>query len=49
MAGMRPDPVISVKRAKYKLEIVAFREKGKFDGGWFWALPQHAPDESTEE
>jgi DNA polymerase len=38
-----------LKYAKEKLEIVAFREKGKFDGGWFWALPQHAPDETTEE
>jgi DNA polymerase bacteriophage-type len=36
-----------LKRAKQKLEIVAFRVK--FDGGWFWALPQHAPDETTEE
>jgi putative DNA primase/helicase len=38
-----------LKRAKQKFEIVAFREKGKFDGGWFWALPQHAPDETTED
>jgi hypothetical protein len=31
-------------RAKKKIGIAAFREK--FDGGWFWALPQHAPKDA---
>jgi hypothetical protein len=34
-------------RAKRKIGIGTFREKGKFDGGWFWALPQHAPKEAA--
>jgi DNA polymerase bacteriophage-type len=38
-----------LKRAKQKLEIVAFRERGKFDGGWFWALPQHAPTNNDDD
>ena len=32
-----------LKHAKQKLGIVAFKEHGKLDGQWFWALPQHAP------
>jgi DNA polymerase len=36
-------------RTKKKIGIVAFREKGRFDGGWFWALPQHAPSKETKE
>lgn len=32
-----------LKRAKRRMGIVAFKEKGKLDGRWFWALPQHAP------
>jgi DNA polymerase I-like protein with 3'-5' exonuclease and polymerase domains len=31
-------------RVKKKIGIVAFREKGKLNGGWFWALTQHAPN-----
>jgi putative DNA primase/helicase len=38
-----------LKRAKQKLNIAAFKEHGKMDGPWFWALPQHAPDETTEQ
>jgi hypothetical protein len=30
-------------RAKKKMGIVAFKEGGKLDGKWYWALPQHAP------
>jgi hypothetical protein len=30
-------------RAKKKMGIMAFKEAGKLDGQWFWALPQHAP------
>ena len=33
-----------LNRAKRKMGIVAFKEKGKLDGHWFWALPQHAPE-----
>jgi DNA polymerase len=29
-------------RAKKKMRIAAFKETGKFDGQWLWALPQHA-------
>ena len=32
-----------LKRAKQKLDVAAFKEHGKLDGPWFWALPQHAP------
>ena len=31
-------------RVKKRIGIVAFREKGKLNGGWFWALTQHAPN-----
>jgi hypothetical protein len=30
-------------RAKKKMGIAAFKEEGKLDGKWYWALPQHAP------
>jgi DNA polymerase len=30
-------------RAKKKMGIVAFKQKGTLEGQWFWALPQHAP------
>jgi hypothetical protein len=30
-------------RAKRKLRVVAFKERGSMAGGWYWALPQHAP------
>jgi hypothetical protein len=30
-------------RAKKKIGIVSFKETGKFDGLWLWALPQQAP------
>jgi hypothetical protein len=32
-----------LKRAKQKMEITAFKERGVVEGPWFWALPQHAP------
>ena len=32
-------------RAKRKLGVVAFKERGTMSGGWYWALPQHAPPE----
>jgi hypothetical protein len=28
--------------------IVAFKEKEKLEGQWFWVLPQHAPNPSVE-
>jgi DNA polymerase bacteriophage-type len=34
-------------RAKRKMGVVAFKERGKFDGPWFWALPQHATAKET--
>ena len=37
-----------LKRAKVKMCFVAFKEEGKIDGSWFWALPQHAPGGETE-
>jgi hypothetical protein len=30
-----------------KLGVVSFKEKGKFDGGWFWALPGHVPQDAS--
>ena len=27
--------------AKQRIGAIAFKKKGKFDGGWFWALTQH--------
>jgi DNA polymerase len=39
-----------LKRAKRKMGVVRFKETGKIDGQWFWALPEHAPaDVSSEE
>jgi DNA polymerase bacteriophage-type len=38
-----------LKYAKKKIGTVAFKEKGKFDGGWFWALPQYAPQQEQDE
>jgi DNA polymerase bacteriophage-type len=32
-----------LKYAKKKMGAVAFKEKGKFEGGWLWALPQDVP------
>ena len=29
--------------AKQRMGAVAFKKKGKFDGGWLWSLPQNAP------
>jgi hypothetical protein len=28
-------------RAKRKLGVVAFKEPGTLNGGWYWALPEH--------
>jgi hypothetical protein len=30
-------------RAKRKLAVATFKEGNRFDGRWYWALPQHAP------
>jgi DNA polymerase len=35
-------------RAKKKMGVVAFKEKGAFTGQWFWALAQHAPADTTQ-
>jgi hypothetical protein len=32
-------------RAKRKLGVVAYKERGAMSGGWYWALPKHAPTE----
>jgi hypothetical protein len=29
-------------RAKKKLGVIAFKERGTTSGGWYWALPEHA-------
>jgi hypothetical protein len=29
----------TLRRAKEDLGIVAYKEKGKLDGGWLWKLP----------
>jgi hypothetical protein len=34
-------------RAKRKLGIVAFKQRGTMTGGWYWALPQHVPKDPT--
>jgi DNA polymerase bacteriophage-type len=34
-----------LRYARQKMGVVVFKEKGKFEGGWFWALPQHAPQD----
>lgn len=37
-----------LKRAKQKAGIVSYRKGGLGDSGtWFWALPQHAPADSS--
>jgi hypothetical protein len=38
-----------LKRAKQKLSVVTFKESGKMDGQWFWALPEDAPTEGTKQ
>jgi hypothetical protein len=35
-------------RAKKKIGIVSFKEPGKFDGQWLWALPEHAPNKESQ-
>ena len=35
-------------RAKRKMGVVTFKEAGKVNGGWFWSLPQHAPQAAAE-
>jgi hypothetical protein len=37
------------RRAKRKMGIVAFKQTGKLEGRWFWALAQHAPSKETKE
>ena len=34
-------------RAKRKMGVVTFKERGKLDGQWLWALPQHAPKDDA--
>jgi hypothetical protein len=29
---------------RVQMNIVAFKETGKLNGRWFWALPRHAPE-----
>jgi DNA polymerase len=38
-----------LNRAKTKMGVVAFKEKGAFAGQWFWALAGHIPFGTTEE
>jgi hypothetical protein len=38
-----------LNRARRKMGVVPFKEKGTLGGRWFWALPQHAPQEETEQ
>jgi DNA polymerase len=38
-----------LKRAKHRMEIVAFKQTGTMEGQWFWALAQHAPSKETDE
>jgi hypothetical protein len=38
-----------LKRAKHRMEIVAFKQTGTMGGQWFWALAQHAPSKETDE
>jgi DNA polymerase len=38
-----------LNRARRKMSVVPFKEKGKLEGRWFWALPQHAPQEGVEQ
>jgi hypothetical protein len=33
-----------LNRARKKIRIVAFKEIGKPNGKWFWALAPHAPE-----
>ena len=34
-------------RAKQRIGAVAFKKKGKLNGGWLWSLPQNAPKQSS--
>jgi hypothetical protein len=38
-----------LKRAKQKMGVVAFKEKGTLDGQWLWALPQRAPKSEMDD
>jgi hypothetical protein len=35
-------------RARQKMGAVRFKEKGTLEGGWFWALAEHAPQGGAE-
>ena len=37
-----------LRRAKKKMCVVTFKEKGVEHGKWIWALPQHAPPSEME-
>ena len=36
-----------LKRAKQKMCVGAFKEGGKLDGPWFWALAEHTPPQTA--
>src|SRR5262249_10507316 len=38
----------ALKRAKNKLQVKAWKEKGKLDGDWFWELPSLATTRQTQ-
>jgi hypothetical protein len=33
-----------LRHTREQMKIVAFKEVGKLNGRWFWALPRHAPE-----
>ena len=37
-----------LRRAKTKMGVGTFKEKGKIDGQWFWCLPQHQSPQTEE-
>jgi hypothetical protein len=41
-AAARGFSVDQLRRVKRKMGIVTFKEEGRLEGGWFWALPHHA-------
>jgi hypothetical protein len=36
-----------LKRAKQKMCVGTFKEGGKLDGGWLWALAEHTPPQAA--
>ena len=47
-AALRGFSEEQLKRAKTKMGIVPFKEQ-KFQGAWFWCLPQHHPKQAEAE